>query len=153
MKKLDITIIKNAQRETATLELDRTTSTLSITFADGMQKTYSDTDIYTCLGLKIRKFSEITFLCKGSKINVYPSAMVSQISSGVVAYEVTMGDPMQNSSVYSITKKTTSQTISMNRSLTGLSGLILYNAVNTVHIFDYEEENLTNDSQEQIDLF
>jgi len=64
-----------------------------------------------------------------------------------------MGDPMQNSSVYSITKKTTSQTISMNRSLTGLSGLILYNAVNTVHIFDYEEENLTNDSQEQIDLF
>jgi ABC-type iron transport system FetAB ATPase subunit len=38
MKKLDITIIKNAQRETATLELDRTTSTLSITFADGMQK-------------------------------------------------------------------------------------------------------------------
>jgi hypothetical protein len=41
----------------------------------------------------------------------------------------------------------------MNRSLTGLSGLILYNAVNTVHIFDYEEENLTNDSQEQIDLF
>ena len=93
MKKLDITIIKNAQRETATLELDRTTSTLSITFADGMQKTYSDTDIYTCFGLKIRKFSEITFLCKGSKINVYPSAMVSQMSSGVVAYEVTVGDP------------------------------------------------------------
>jgi len=116
MKKLDITIIKNAQRETATLELDRTTSTLSITFADGMQKTYSDTDIYTCLGLKIRKFSEITFLCKGSKINVYPSAMVSQISSGVVAYEVTMGDP----------------------------------DAELVRIFDYEENNLTNDINEQI---
>lgn len=116
MKKLDITIIKNAQRETATLELDRTTSTLSITFADGMQKTYSDTDIYTCLGLKIRKFSEITFLCKGSKINVYPSAMVSQISSGIVAYEVTMGDP----------------------------------DAELVRIFDYEENNLTNDINEQI---
>jgi len=116
MKKLDITIIKNAQRETATLELDRTTSTLSITFADGMQKTYSDTDIYTCFGLKIRKFSEITFLCKGSKINVYPSAMVSQISSGVVAYEVTMGDP----------------------------------DAELVRIFDYEENNLTNDINEQI---
>jgi hypothetical protein len=116
MKKLDITIIKNAQRETATLELDRTTSTLSITFADGMQKTYSDTDIYTCLGLKIRKFSEITFLCKGSKINVYPSAMVSQMSSGVVAYEVTMGDP----------------------------------DAELVRIFDYEENNLTNDINEQI---
>ncbi|MBC3248463.1 hypothetical protein ACQZ2F_26895 [Pseudomonas lurida] len=116
MKKLDITIIKNAQRETATLELDRTTSTLSITFADGMQKTYSDTDIYTCFGLKIRKFSEITFLCKGSKINVYPSAMVSQMSSGVVAYEVTVGDP----------------------------------DAELVRIFDYEENNLTNDINEQI---
>lgn len=116
MKKLDITIIKNAQRETARLELDRTTSTLSITFADGMQKTYSDTDIYTCFGLKIRKFSEITFLCKGSKINVYPSAMVSQMSSGVVAYEVTMGDP----------------------------------DAELVRIFDYEENNLTNDINEQI---
>ncbi|MBC8983606.1 hypothetical protein [Pseudomonas lurida] len=116
MKKLDITIIKNVQRETATLELDRTTSTLSITFADGMQKTYSDTDIYTCFGLKIRKFSEITFLCKGSKINVYPSAMVSQMSSGVVAYEVTVGDP----------------------------------DAELVRIFDYEENNLTNDINEQI---
>lgn len=116
MKKLDITIIKNAQRETATLELDRTTSTLSITFADGMQKTYSDTDIYTCFGLKIRKFSEITFLCKGSKINVYPSAMISQMSSGVVAYEVTVGDP----------------------------------DAELVRIFDYEENNLTNDINEQI---
>lgn len=116
MKKLDITIIKNAQRETATLELDRTTSTLSITFADGMQKTYSDTDIYTCFGLKIRKFSETTFLCKGSKINVHPSAMVSQMSSGVVAYEVTVGDP----------------------------------DAELVRIFDYEENNLTNDINEQI---
>ncbi|WP_098466711.1 hypothetical protein [Pseudomonas lurida] len=116
MKKLDITIIKNAQRETARLELDRTTSTLSITFADGMQKTYSDTDIYTCFGLKIRKFCEITFLRKGSKINVYPSAMVSQMSSGVVAYEVTMGDP----------------------------------DAELVRIFDYEENNLTNDINEQI---
>ena len=118
MKKLDITIIKNAQRETATLELDRMTSTLSITFADGMQKTYSDTDIYTCFGLKIRKFSEITFLCKGSKINVYPSAMVSQMSSGVVAYEVTVGDP----------------------------------DAELVRIFDYEEHDLTNDIEEQIEF-
>ncbi|MCJ7960328.1 MAG: hypothetical protein MUW57_28245 [Pseudomonas sp.] len=116
MKKLDIAIIKNAQRETATLKLDRTTSTLSITFADGMQKTYSDTDIYTCPGLTRRKFSEITFLCKGSKINVYPSALASQMSSGVVAYEVTMGDP----------------------------------DAELARIFDYEENNRTNDINEQI---
>jgi len=38
MKELDITIIKNTQRETATLGIDRATSTLSITFTDGTKK-------------------------------------------------------------------------------------------------------------------
>lgn len=116
MKKLDITIIKNAQRETATLEIDRATSTLSVAFADGTQKTYSDIDIYVCFGLLRREFSEITFLCKGSKVSVYPSAMASQMSSGLVAYEVTMGEP----------------------------------DAELVRIFDYEENNLTNDINEQI---
>ncbi|AKS09628.1 hypothetical protein [Pseudomonas trivialis] len=116
MKKLDITIIKNAQRETAKLEFDRATSTLSIAFADGTQKTYSDIDIYVCFGLLRRDFNEVTFLCKGSKVNVYPSAMASQMSSGLVAYEVTMGEP----------------------------------DAKLVRIFDYEENNLTNDINEQI---
>ncbi|MCM2381271.1 hypothetical protein [Pseudomonas marginalis] len=116
MKKIDITIIKNAQRETATLELDRAHSTLSIVFADGIKKIYSDIDIYTCFGLLRREFSETTFLCKGSKVNVYPSAMASQMSSGLVAYEVTIGEP----------------------------------DAELVRIFDYEENNLTNDINDQI---
>ncbi|PHX43766.1 hypothetical protein AO284_37120 [Pseudomonas sp. NZIPFR-PS2] len=74
MKELDITIIKNTQRETATLGIDRATSTLSITFTDGTKKTYS------------------------------------------VAYDVTMSEP----------------------------------DAELVRIFDYEENNLTNDINEQI---
>ncbi|MGF6098860.1 hypothetical protein [Pseudomonas sp. 18175] len=90
---LGIEIIRNLHRETAEIEVDRSTSTLSITFANGLKKTYSDIDIYICFGSLRKEFNDIKFLCKGSKINVYPSAMASQMSSGVVAYEVIMGDP------------------------------------------------------------
>ena len=83
---------------------------------DGTKKTYSDIDIYTCFGLLRREFSEIAFLCKGSKVSVYPSAMASQMSSGLVAYDVTMSEP----------------------------------DAELVRIFDYEENNLTNDINEQI---
>ena len=47
--------------------------------------------------------------------------MASQMSAGLVAYEITLG------------KQATRKDI--------------------VHIFDYEEENLTNDPKEQIDFF
>lgn len=49
-------------------------------------------------------------------MSVYPSAMASQMSSGLVAYDVTMSEP----------------------------------DAELVRIFDYEENNLTNDINEQI---
>ncbi|XVO85229.1 hypothetical protein ACQ9Y2_15790 [Pseudomonas palleroniana] len=116
MKNLEISIIKNLLRETATIEYERKTSTLSIVFSDGLKKTFTGTDIYTCFGTLRKEFSDIKFLCKGSKINVYPSAMASQMSGGVVAYEVKIGDP----------------------------------DAELVRIFDYEENDLTNDINEQI---
>jgi hypothetical protein len=88
----EITIIKNATRETAIIEYERSTCSLSITFANGQKKAYADLDIYVCFGLMRKEFNHITFLCKGAKINVYPSSMSSQMSSGVVAYEVKMGE-------------------------------------------------------------
>ncbi|WP_219268293.1 hypothetical protein [Pseudomonas sp. Xaverov 259] len=93
MKELEITIIKNSIRENATIECDRKTATLSIIFANGVKKSYTDIDIYMCFGLMRKDFSDIKFLCKGAKVNVYPSAMASQMSSGVVAYETKLGDP------------------------------------------------------------
>ena len=116
MKSIEIAIINNSLREMATIEYDRSIPSLSITFSNGAKRTYSDTDIFICFGLLRKEFSDITFLCKGSKINVYPSAMASQMSSGIVAYEVEMGDP----------------------------------EAKLVRIFDYEENELTNDVNEQI---
>jgi len=116
MKSIEIAIINNSLREMATIEYDRSTPSLSITFSNGAKRTYTDTDIFICFGLLRKEFSDITFLCKGSKINVYPSAMASQMSSGIVAYEVEMGDP----------------------------------EAKLVRIFDYEENELTNDVNEQI---
>ncbi|AVE04322.1 hypothetical protein [Pseudomonas palleroniana] len=93
MKKLEISIIKNHLREKATIEYERKTSSLSIIFSNGVKKTFIEVDIYTCFASLRKEFSEIKFLCKGSKINVYPSAMASQMSGGVVAYEVKIGVP------------------------------------------------------------
>lgn len=116
MKSIEIAIINNSLREMATIEYDRSIPSLSITFSNGAKRTYTDTDIFICFGLLRKEFSDITFLYKGSKINVYPSAMASQMSSGIVAYEVEMGDP----------------------------------EAKLVRIFDYEENELTNDVNEQI---
>lgn len=116
IQKFEISIIKNSHREMATIEYSRSLSTMSITFADGRQKTYNEVDIYFCFAALRKEFTNIRFLCKGSKINVYPSAMSSHMSSGVVAYEVNIGNP----------------------------------DAELVHIFDYEENELTNDINKQI---
>ncbi|WEX17988.1 hypothetical protein P2T68_11945 [Pseudomonas sp. G11] len=116
MKSIEIAIINNSLREMATIEYDGSIPSLSIIFSNGAKRTYTDTDIFICFGLLRKEFSDITFLCKGSKINVYPSAMASQMSSGIVAYEVEMGDP----------------------------------EAKLVRIFDYEENELTNDVNEHI---
>jgi hypothetical protein len=116
MKTLEISIIRNSVREKATIEYEGRTSTLSIIFSDKTKRTFTDIDIYICFGSLRKEFSDIKFPCKGSKLNVYPSAMASQMSGGVVAYEVEIGNP----------------------------------DTKLVRIFDYEENNLTNDINEQI---
>ncbi|MBM9488451.1 hypothetical protein JBE38_21195 [Pseudomonas sp. ICBG1301] len=89
--------------------------------AENFKKPYYGKDIFTCLGKVRADFPHMKFLCKGAKINVMPSRMASQMSAGLVAYEMTLG------------KQATGKDI--------------------VHIFDYEEENLTNNPQDQIDFF
>ncbi|CAI8766451.1 MULTISPECIES: hypothetical protein [Pseudomonas] len=65
----------------------------SLTFIreNGFRKTYSDHDQFFCLAQIRKEFPEIKFLCKGSKLNVFPSRMCSQMSNGSVAYEMTLG--------------------------------------------------------------
>lgn len=66
---------------------------ISITLSlDGLSpKTYTGKNFYHCFGL-IRKDNPLaTFFCKGSKLNVHPSSLSSQMSLGLKAYELTIG--------------------------------------------------------------
>lgn len=67
-------------------------SSLTLIRDNGFKKTYSGDDLYLCLAKIRRDFPEIKFLCKGAKLNVYPSRMCSQMSNGAVAYEMTLGE-------------------------------------------------------------
>lgn len=113
-------IIKNEQKE-VTVKYDPRKLIMTFSEADNFKKVYEGHDLYICFAKIRADFPYITFLCKGAKINVKPSRMASQMSAGLVAYEMTLGQQATNDDI--------------------------------VHLFDYEEENLTNDPQEQIDFF
>ena len=118
-KKINI-LINNKKIET-TVKFDTRKLIMKFSEAENFKKIYEGRDIYVCLAKVRADFPHMTFLCKGAKLNVMPSRMASQMSAGLVAYEITLG------------KQATRKDI--------------------VHIFDYEEENLTNDPKEQIDFF
>ncbi|WP_106804499.1 hypothetical protein [Pseudomonas sp. S5D5] len=109
-------IINNIEKD-VTFKYDATEIKLMYSEADNFKKIYSAEDMYRCLAKVRADFPSIQFLCKGAKINVTPSSMASQMSGGLVAYELTLG------------KRATRE--------------------NLVHIFDYEDQNLTNDPEEQ----
>lgn len=113
-------IIKNEHKQ-VTVKYDPTKLIMTFSEADNFNKVYEGHDLYICFAKIRTDFPHITFLCKGAKINVKPSRMASQMSAGLVAYEMTLGQQATNDDI--------------------------------VHLFDYEEENLTNDPQEQIDFF
>jgi hypothetical protein len=91
MKIVEISIKKNGITQKALIECDRQNRTLIINLENASRKTYAAHDLYECLGLIRADFPEIKFLCKGAKLNVHPSRMSSQMSSGVVAYELHLG--------------------------------------------------------------
>lgn len=118
MKSREITVIINNTRESATVEYEGGKPVLTISLKNGIRKSYAAQDLYDSFGLARMDLKDITFLCKGAKINVHTSGMSSHMSNGLVAYELTMGQP---------------------------DGEL-------VHIFNHEENDLTNDIQEQHDL-
>lgn len=48
-------------------------------------------NFFDCLYKIKEKYPDILIYCKGYKINVYPSRMTLQMSSGLMAYEMKMG--------------------------------------------------------------
>ncbi|ROM59187.1 hypothetical protein BK648_01000 [Pseudomonas poae] len=104
-----------------TFKYDSTRIKLKFSEADNFSKVYTAEDMYICFAKVRSDFPHIKFLCKGAKINVRPSSMASQMSGGMVAYELTLG------------KRATREDL--------------------VHIFDYEEHDLTNNPQEQDNFY
>ncbi|PQP06299.1 MULTISPECIES: hypothetical protein [Pseudomonas] len=117
MKPIEILINNHGVVETATIECDRKKPTLRFTMRSGLTKVYTAYDLYVCFGMLRADYPEIKFLCKGAKLNVHPSRMSSQMSSGLVAYELKLGKPSEDEDL--------------------------------VRIFDYEDENITSNIEEQ----
>jgi hypothetical protein len=69
--------------------------TLTFIAKSGFQKTYSADDFYICFGILRSEFSDVIFLCKGAKLNVHPSRMSSQMSGGMVDYELELAKPCE----------------------------------------------------------
>ncbi|MDR6609165.1 MULTISPECIES: hypothetical protein [Pseudomonas] len=90
MAKIKIKLQIGDTIENATL-ID-TYSSLTFIRKNGFRKVYTGYDLFECLAQIRRDFPEIKFLCKGAKINVYPSSMCSQMSNGAIAYEVKLGE-------------------------------------------------------------
>ncbi|NWD71223.1 hypothetical protein HX870_26855 [Pseudomonas gingeri] len=91
MKPIKIKISTNNKKQTAILLCDAKTTSIKFITNDIIEKTYIAEDFYECLGKIREEHPEIKFLCKGSKINVRPSSMSSQMSLGIKAYELTLG--------------------------------------------------------------
>lgn len=121
MDRVEIAIIRNGERQQAELLCDSESLTITFVMADGYRKSYTGSDFYECLGLIRHDHSDVSFLCKGAKVNVHPSSMSSQMTLGVKAYELTLGKYALRSDV--------------------------------VNIFDYEENDLTNDPEDQKKFF
>lgn len=117
MKTIEILIKNHGLIESATIECDRKKPTLTFTMQNGLKKVYTAFDLYVCFGMLRADHPEIKFLCKGAKLNVHPSRMSSQMSGGLVAYELKLGKPSEEEDI--------------------------------VRIFDYEDENITSDIEEQ----
>ncbi|MFU2330626.1 hypothetical protein [Pseudomonas sp. NFX98] len=96
MKTIEIPTTTHGIRQRAVIECDRQKRTLTFVMENGLRRTYTAQDLYECLGLLRADFPETKFLCKGAKLNVHPSRMSSQMSAGLVAYELHLGRPSES---------------------------------------------------------
>ena len=88
---VNLTISIAGVKEVAQLICDNRAVSITFKMKNGFNKTYTDSDFYRCFGRVREDNPNILFLCKGSKINVHPSSMSSQMSLGLKAYELTLG--------------------------------------------------------------
>ncbi|MBC8947159.1 hypothetical protein [Xenorhabdus indica] len=92
--KRKIKIIINGKMEEAELHLITSPNRdccLKIFHNNNQLAESNDTDYFSCFIDLRNQLKDIIFLCKGAKINVFPSAMQRDMGLGKVAYETTLG--------------------------------------------------------------
>jgi len=102
MTRKTIRILINGCSETAIIDYEEKNPWLMLTLGNGQKQKYTGQDIYECFGKMIKSFPKIRFLCKGAKINVRPSSMSSQMTSGVMAYQHNLGTKASRKDVVNI---------------------------------------------------
>lgn len=102
MKTVEIATDTQGAINKVMIECDRRVRSLTLVLENGERKTYSGSDLYVCLGMLRADYPETKFLCKGAKLNVHPSSMSSQMSAGVVAYELQLGKSAGSDDVVNI---------------------------------------------------
>lgn len=96
MRRADISIETQGKIQKAKIEYDDRKMTLIFKSDHITSKAYQSDDLYCSFALLRADYPDVKFLCKGAKINVFPSRMSSQMSSGMVAYEMRMGWTAEN---------------------------------------------------------
>lgn len=86
-----ISVLTNGKSMTAILDYDEHPPVIRLTLAHGWKKEFTGFDLYECLGKILKELPEVNFLCKGAKVSVRPSSMSSQMTSGMMAYELKLG--------------------------------------------------------------
>lgn len=92
METTTISIVVDDHKEQAQLQYDAAKIFIIFTMKNGFRKKYESGDLYLCLAKIRHDLPHVKFLCKGSKLNVMPSTMCSQMSGGFVAYKLKMGE-------------------------------------------------------------
>ncbi len=90
----DVIIYFNGERESAKIKLNmRRPCYLHFSRSNGFTFSAGGEDFFECLCELRRAIKDVTFLCKGAKLSVYPSRMMRDMAMGLKAYDHKMGMP------------------------------------------------------------
>ncbi|MEX3772267.1 hypothetical protein [Pseudomonas sp. MYb118] len=91
MEKRRISALIDQKLTSADLEYEEHPPSIRLTLENGWTQEFTGADVYQCFGKILEALPQVNFLCKGAKVNVRPSSMSSQMTSGIMAYEHQLG--------------------------------------------------------------
>ncbi|SEN68553.1 hypothetical protein SAMN04487857_1412 [Pseudomonas sp. ok272] len=98
---VDIIVGVDGNKQAAQLVCNSDQVTIEFVLSPDFRKIYNGADFFKCFGNVREDNPDVVFYCKGSKKNVHTSSMSSQMSLGLKAYELTLGEePSQEDLIY-----------------------------------------------------